>query len=267
KLAAASTRNCAECHADLSAAGIESQFAKNIRSFQNTHPEFAVLHRKDGGPPRDPGTIKLNHALHMNSIRRGPNGPMVQLQCSDCHRPSLMNDSRWEYGAQNYAAAMVSYAAAESFEPGGSRGLPRKEPWSDRQLMAPVKFANACAGCHSLAFDKRFEEGVPHDRPDVVHSFLRKEFSDYIAAHPTELHEVQEPGRTLAGRDAGSKGRTVSPALWVTERVAVAEELLWHKTCAQCHAISRSQLQDARIARWEAAGGRNADARSGSGGA
>src|SRR5262249_40451053 len=118
KLVAASTRNCAECHADLSAAGIESQFAKNIRSFQNTHPEFAVLHRKDGGPPRDPGTIKLNHALHMNSIRRGPNGPMVQLQCSDCHRPSLMNDSRWEYGAQNYAAAMVSYAAAESFEPG-----------------------------------------------------------------------------------------------------------------------------------------------------
>jgi len=267
KLAAASTRNCAECHADLSAAGIESQFAKNIRSFQNAHPEFAVLHRQDGGPPRDPGTIKLNHALHMNSIRRGPNGPMVQLACSDCHRPSLTNDSHWAYGDQNYAAATASYTATESFEPGGSRGLPRKAPWSDRQLMAPVKFANACAGCHSLAFDKRFEEGVPHDRPDVVHSFLRKEFSEYIAAHPTELREVQEPGRTLAGRNAGSKGRTVSPALWVSERVAVAEELLWHKTCAQCHAISASQLQDARIARWEAAGGRSAGARSGSGGA
>jgi len=32
----------------------------------------------------------------------------------------------------------------------------------------------------------------------------------------------------------------------------VAEELLWHKTCAQCHAISTSPLYDTFIARWSA---------------
>lgn len=246
-------KNCAECHGDLSAAGAGSHFAKNIRSFAGGHPEFAALRATAGGPSHDPGTIKLNHALHMKAIRRGPNGPTVQLNCSDCHRPSLASDERWEYGDKKYADAMVAYTAAESFDPGGTSGLPTKRPWSDRQLMAPVKFANACAGCHSLAFDKRFEEGVPHDRPDVVHAFLVKKFSEYITAHPRELREMQEPARNLAGRNAGPQGRLASPAQFVAERVAVAEELLWHKTCAQCHAISGSQLQDVKIARWDAA--------------
>jgi len=199
----------------------------------------------------------------MRGIRRGPTGPTVQLECGDCHRPSLSGETQWKYGDANYAAANVSYTAAGSFEPGGSRGLPTKRPWSDRQLMAPVKFANACAGCHSLTFDQRFEDGVPHDRPDVVHSFLVKKFTEYIAGHPADLREVQEPGRSLAGRDSGAQGRTASPAQWVRERVAVAEELLWHKTCAQCHAISGSQLQDVKIARWDSAGGRSANGGSG----
>ena len=256
QLTAVRATNCAECHADLSAAGAGSHFAKNIRGFTDGHPEFATLRVDRGAAPRDPGKIKLNHALHMQLIRRGPNGPTVQLNCSDCHRPSLTNDAHWEYGDRNYADATVSYTAAESFEPGGSQGLAAKRPWSDRQLMAPVKFANACAGCHLLTFDKRFDEGVPHDRPDVVHAFLVKQFSDYIAARPAELREVQDPGRNLAGRNAGEQTRTTSPTQWIAERVAVAEELLWHKTCAQCHAISGSQLQDAKVARWDAAQGR-----------
>ena len=254
-LAGASTKNCSECHGDLDAAGAGSHFAKRIRSLADGHPEFAALRAADGGAARDPGTIKLNHALHMKAIRRGPRGPMVQLECGDCHRPSPYGETQWKYGDANYAAAHVSYTAAESFEPGGSRGLPTKQPWNDRQLMAPVKFANACAGCHSLMFDKRFEEGVPHDRPDVVHAFLVKEFTDYVAAHPGDLREVQEPGRSLIGREVAPQARTVSAAQWVAERVAVAEELLWHKTCSQCHAMTAMTLQDAGIARWDAARG------------
>jgi hypothetical protein len=180
-----------------------TKFGWRIRALDDGHQEFRALRVADGVVPRDPGTVKLNHAVHMRSIRRGPTGPMVQLECSDCHRTSLSGEAQWKYGDANYAAAMVSYTAAESFEPGGSRGLPRKQPWSDRQLMAPVKFANACAGCHLLTFDKRFEEGVPHDRLEVVHAFLVKKFTEYVAAHPGDLREVQEPGRSLTGREAG----------------------------------------------------------------
>jgi hypothetical protein len=254
RLAAANTRNCAQCHGDLGVAGPGSRFARRIRSFADGHPEFAALRAADSVAARDPGTIKLNHALHMKAIRSGPNGPVVQLNCGDCHRPSLSGETEWKYGDANYRAAMVSYTAAEEFAPGGSRGLPAMQPWSDRQLMAPVTFANACAGCHSLTFDARFEEGVPHDRPDVVRAYLVKKFSEYAAAHPGELREVQEPERSLTGREAGPQARTISAAQWVLERSAVSEELLWHKTCSQCHAISATNLQDAEIARWDAVG-------------
>jgi ribosomal protein L40E len=105
-----------------------------------------------------------------------------------------------------------------------------------------------------LTFDKRFEDGVPHDRPEVVHEFLRKRFGEYIAAHPGELRERQNPQRSLAGRASGATTRSLTPAQWLNDQVAVAEELLWHKTCSQCHAISATALQDVKIARWDAAG-------------
>ncbi len=257
KLAAASSQSCAECHRNLGAAGPGSQFANEILRFADGHPEFAALRSPRGKTPSDPGTVKLNHALHMKLIRRGPNGPMVQLECNDCHRPSASADSHWEYGDVNYAAATVSYTAAQQFEPGGSRGLPTKGPWSDRQLMAPVKFANACAGCHLLTFDKRFDGGVPHDNPEVIHAYLKRKFEGYIATHPAELREVQEPRRNLTGRVTEPVVRSVSTGEWVTEHVAVSEELLWHKTCAQCHAISTTSLQDVEIARWDAASERS----------
>jgi hypothetical protein len=50
--------------------------------------------------------------------------------------------------------------------------------------MAPVKFANACAACHLLTFDKRFDEGVPHDKPEVVQAFLLKKFQQYMPRIP-----------------------------------------------------------------------------------
>jgi hypothetical protein len=52
------------------------------------------------------------------------------------------------------------------------------EPTNRRELMAPVKFANACAACHSLSFDERFDFGVPHDEPEIVHTFLVAKFTE-----------------------------------------------------------------------------------------
>ena len=66
---------------------------------------------------------------------------------------------------------------------------------------------------------------------------------------------MRDPQRNLTGRMNGPAMRTLSPGQWVAERVAVSEELLWHKTCSQCHAISAIELQDVRIARWDAANG------------
>lgn len=82
RLAKTSDRACTQCHGDLTDKDkhVPPTFAVNISGFDQTHPEFAVL--RSG---RDPGTIKLNHALHLKANLRGPGGP-VQLKCVDCHR-------------------------------------------------------------------------------------------------------------------------------------------------------------------------------------
>jgi hypothetical protein len=247
---AASNQSCAECHADLKANGGSARFAAYIRSFEDDHPQFAAV--REGA--RDPGTIKLNHAIHLKAIRRGPNGPAVQLECDDCHRPAAVR-ATWRYADPqqvNYTPGYASRIVDEPL-PNGFIPLQPSKPPTDRELMAPVKFATACSGCHSLAFDKRFDEGVPHDTPDAIGAFLFQKFAAYIAAHPRELREVESPDRDLAGMTLSPRTRLLTPSLWVAQQVAIAEELLWHKTCAQCHTLSVTPLADTRIARWETA--------------
>jgi hypothetical protein len=87
RLASTSDRACTQCHANLTTTHGASKFASNIRGFDGSHPEFAVL--RTGAP--DPGTIKFNHNVHLKEDLRGPNGP-VQLKCADCHQTSGETD-------------------------------------------------------------------------------------------------------------------------------------------------------------------------------
>jgi hypothetical protein len=94
---------------------------------------------------------------------------------------------------------------------------------------------------------------VPHDTPDVIGAFLFQKFSSYIAFHPNELREMQSPDRDLTAKISAPRVQLLTSAQWVAERMAVAEELLWHKTCAQCHTLATSPLQDTSIGRWDTA--------------
>jgi hypothetical protein len=104
--------------------------------------------------------------------------------------------------------------------------------------MAPVTFANACASCHLLSFDKRFSEGVPHDKPEVIHAFLKEKFQDYAAAHLAELRSPRDPDRDITGKPLAPRLHTLTAAQWVAARTSDAEQLLWRKTCLQCHQLS-----------------------------
>jgi predicted CXXCH cytochrome family protein len=236
-LRAASNENCSQCHSDLKANGGASNYANAILSFSDGHPEFAAVRSQGGSKPADPGTIKLNHALHMKLIRRGPTGPLVQLQCGNCHRPAAA-PADMTYGDAKYLAASTMYKATDELLPVKQESLPPHDLSSERELMAPVKFATACASCHLLTFDKHFDEGVPHDKPEVVHAFLVTKFTQYIAAHPGDVRVVRDPNRDLAGKAPQPEVRILTPAQWVAERTADAEQLLWRKTCIQCHALS-----------------------------
>ena len=238
-LSAVRAQACARCHANLKSSHPDTQYASHISAFQDGHPEFATLLTVAGAPARDPATIKLNHAIHLKPIRRGPNGPLVNLECGNCHRP-MAAGAGLTYSDPKYRAATVTYKDSDEFLPLGPGALKPTRPFTGRELMAPVKFADACAGCHLLTFDKRFEEGVPHDKPEVVHAFLLKKFQSYIAAHPDELRVPRDPGRDLTGKTPPPQFRVLAPAQWVTERTAQAEQLLWRKTCKQCHTLIAS---------------------------
>ncbi len=261
-LAAATNQACSQCHADLAGHGGGSHYASGILSFEDGHPEITILRDFRGHKFFDSGTIKLNHSLHMKPIRRSPSGPDVQLVCSDCHRTTASNDTVWKYSDARYIKEprqaktttlplmIPSVEGVATFAWASTEGLPPHNPATGRELMEPVKFATACAACHLLTFDKRFDEGVPHDKAEVVHAFLVKKFSGYIAAHPSELREMEDPARDLTGKPLPPRMRTVTTAQWIQEKVTVAEELLSHKTCAQCHQMTQQRLPDTSIARW-----------------
>jgi hypothetical protein len=172
----------------------------------------------------------------MKPIRRGPNGPNVQLECGNCHRPTAV-DADLTYSDPSYRAAAVNHKNTDEFLSIRTDGLRPPKPLSGRELMAPVRFANACAACHLLTFDKRFDEGVPHDKPEIIHAFLLRRFQLYIAAHPGDVRVTRDPNRDLTGKPIPAEVRVLSPAQWVVERTADAEELLWRKTCKQCHTL------------------------------
>jgi hypothetical protein len=236
-IAAASNQACAQCHADLKTSGNSTRFASHIRSFADGHPEFTALRSVAGIGGSDPGTIKLNHAIHMKPIRRGPNGPNVQLECGNCHR-STAAEADSTFADAKYRAATVSYKDSDEDLLGYAETLKPRRSATGRELMAPVKFANACAACHLLTFDKRFSEGVPHDKPEVIHAFLLRTFREYIAAHPAEVRVRREPNRGLTGKPLAPEFRFLTPGQWVTESTAEAEVLLWRKTCKQCHTLT-----------------------------
>jgi hypothetical protein len=233
-IAAVNDQACAACHANLDAvAAPSSRVPAHIRTFDSGHPEFDAA--KKGS--RDPGTIKLNHAVHMKAIRRGPNGPIVQLECGDCHRPSAQS-APWPYADAKYTSVNHSYSDQDEVLPLSNRMLATPAPIGGREWMVPVKFATACAACHLLTFDQRFDDGVPHDKPEVIHGFMVKKFQEYIAAHPAELRVARDPARDLTSKPLPPEVRVLTPAQWVAERTADAEQLLWRKTCKQCHAIN-----------------------------
>jgi len=227
RLAATADASCTQCHANLRTTGEPTRYARDIEHFGSGHPEFAAV--RPGAV--DPGTIKLNHAVHLKKNLKGPNGEPVQLDCDDCHRPPTSTDD-WRFQSP-VPPSMRSGSLLDLSVPKANLTLIVLAG----AYMEPPRYVKACGACHGLQFDKRFTESAPHDTPLVIHAFLVQRFQQYIATHPSELREAG-PDRTLPQKPVPAAVRVVTRDQWVAERVSEAEELLWRKTCKQCHALS-----------------------------
>lgn len=231
RLAHTSDRACTQCHARLQTKNGPTEFDTAIYGFNDRHPEFAAL--RSGRS--DPGTLKLNHEVHLKPDLRGPEGP-VQMECADCHRPPAVYEP-WPYGEVEFRPV---------------RALQNKDPLAavlPSAYMAPIAYAKQCAACHPLRFDERFPEPVPHKEPEIIRAFVVKKFREYIARHPAELGRASRPRRRLPGDPLPKLPRARTPEQWVAERVAEAERLLWHKACKECHSLSYPAGQVPQVAK------------------
>jgi predicted CXXCH cytochrome family protein len=212
---------CTQCHTDLQTRTQATAFNTHVEGFSTRHPEFAVL--RSGY--KDPGTIKLNHSVHMKAGLRTKDGHLVQLACADCHRTPASREA-WPYGTpQLQMAAVLTGQGSLTAAP-------------NRAYLAPPEYAKACASCHALSFDQRFADPVPHDTPEIVHAFVLKRFEDYIARHPEELRVSQTV--RLPEKGIPPSPKIFTPREWVQDHVADAERLLWRKTCKECHTLGFS---------------------------
>jgi hypothetical protein len=240
-LSATSDSSCAQCHAVLRTRDGQPHYVASVTSFTGKHPEFGAVRARRA----DPGSLKFNHYVHLQPHLMGPNNSRVEMGCDDCHRMAKGNEG-WPYagnlddaqglkpaslGVPGGRVEAVPFPAASDASGGPRAGL--QTPY-----MAPPQFAQNCAACHTLQFDKRFaNEQVPHAKPEVVHAFLLKRFGEYIAAHPDAVHEVNPPDRQIPERPHVPRVDH-NAAEWVQFRTEDAEWLLWSKTCKQCHTLT-----------------------------
>jgi hypothetical protein len=87
--------SCVACHGSLQVKGnSKPAFARTITAFPEGHADFSVTVSGAGRLPLaeavarqvDPGTVRLNHALHLKPGLIGPEGRET-LTCASCHEP------------------------------------------------------------------------------------------------------------------------------------------------------------------------------------
>ena len=238
--------SCVQCHGDLQVESGSPHYQTAIYDFDTKHPEFAPL--RDGF--RDPGTIKLNHSVHMRSGLLGPNAQPVQMQCQDCHRTAADQSAPWKYGqARIVKAGFPAQATSQTDDPHSPQmpGEPIR-PGAGRAYMAAPTYASACQNCHALQFDGLFTDSVPHDKPQIVHEYIVRRLTEYIRQHPEAVHEPPRPLRVMFGGTVSRAPQTPRIAHnadeWVNFHTEDAENLLWHKTCQECHTLDYKQTDN-----------------------
>jgi hypothetical protein len=237
-LASTKIDTCTQCHADLVTKSGIRQYAM-VKDFDKEHPEFAAL--RPGA--HDPGQVKLNHYAHLKPGLAGPSGP-VQMECQDCHRLGEAN-ARWPYAGPQTTTQSIAQAAPEPMPVAAGVSADLKHAPS-QYYMQPILYVRQCAGCHvkDLQFDKRFEQSAPHDKPEVVQTFLIQKYSEYFASHPGALREAVAPERILPNTVKLPLPIPRNRQEWMDQQVMLADILLFKKGCKLCHVMVEANPAD-----------------------
>lgn len=264
RLAETADSGCTQCHGNLKTLDGTPRYDPHVSGFDREHPQFAELRQGQ----RDPGTIRLNHYVHLQPTLRGPAGA-AQMDCYDCHRPLNVNEP-WPY-----SVAAVQPASQQPIMVGQADAQQRKRRSIEAgpgAYMSQIKYVNQCAACHGLQFDPLIPTPAPHDKPEIVHAFIVQQLTDYIAQHPQAINMsptagVQPEDNVTAPPDENTQRGYSSPLRqrggmqqrnivrptgtpapppasaqqWVQQRTSAAERLLWEKNCKICHIVTEEE--------------------------
>ncbi len=255
-----SSQPCLDCHGNLKTrSGQAPKFVKRITDFSADHPEFAITVRAETGEKRlrlsddgardaDPGTIKLNHALHLRPNLKGPKGP-VRLYCKDCHVPTddgaLMMPIRYETHCKSCHLLQFDDSRSLGTAPHTSPDLVQgylKTVYAGvgnpAALRAAEKklFGTVCAECHqmtggesgvpAIATANLTERWFPHARfSHRSHRVLECAACHTRAARSRKTTDVLVPGIEIC---QGCHGR--EPAGWLRQANSAPLQ------CTTCHA-------------------------------
>lgn len=238
------TRNCALCHA------VKSAFGQKVT-------DQACLACHDGATHQAQQTFTPActecHVEHQGVLRLAATR---DESCAQCH-----SNLKTKNGTTSFAAKITSFenghpdfAALRSPDPGTIKfghaihlKSDLRGPHGTVQLqcgachspagayMAPVTYEKHCASCHPLGFDARFDEPAPHKKPAIVIDFVTRNFTEYIAKHPGEVH-MADPADPRILRPPMPPARDAQE--WIERRVADTKVLLWRKTCVECHTLN-----------------------------
>ena len=235
---------CGQCHSDLHVKSGEMHYDPHVTGLDNKHPQFPPLRQGY----KDPGTINLNHHAHMQPTVRGPNG-QVQMQCSDCHRPTGTNQP-WPYSlavVQPVSPKPVVLPAAETQQQNECEcSAPKFTETFAGPYMAPIKYVNQCAACHTLQFDPLIADPAPHGDAAKTRIFVEEKIKQLVKDRPELIHQPITTGykeQMEATRNFLRPTRDyltlptqpTTPQNWVQQRIELAERLLWKKDCKVCH--------------------------------
>lgn len=226
-LAQVADEHCTACHADLQTKSGDSPFQRHITGFNTDHPEFGRWQ----GQLKDPGTIRFNHRVHLQSEgvfvldreqQRGLEAKEAgghtldrrALTCTDCHQIDGMG-----------------------------------------RYMLPINYEQHCGQCHPLSVqvvgdwkDTKLRRAVedfskqpaPHKEPRLVRSGLRERFTEFVQQWPV----VQEtPNANVDERPIPGWKRpeplTEKQWEWIDRQLAHAENVLFDKSggCRYCHEV------------------------------